>query len=88
MATAAPRGRWTPFALALLCAHCALTVLVAGLALAVGGSSAVILGVNIHYVWPPVLIIGVFAWWVWSGARAARAADGEHCAVPVPTGER
>lgn len=66
----ASRGRWTPFALALLCGHCALSALLAGLALA-GGSSALAFGVNIHYVWPPVLIVGLFSWWIWSGRRAS-----------------
>lgn len=72
------RGRWTPFALALLCGHCALSVLLAALAL-VGGGSAVVLGVDVSYVWPPVLILGLFAWWLWSGRRAAQA---EACETP------
>lgn len=68
-----PRGRWSsPLALALLCAHCSLSALLAAVAL-VGGGSAVVLGVDLHYVWPPVLILGGFAWYVWSGKRAARA---------------
>lgn len=77
------RGRWTPFALALLCGHCAITALVAGAALVLGGSGAALLGVPINYIWPPVLVLGLFTWWIWSGARAARVAEGEHCAVAV-----
>lgn len=76
----ARRGRWTPLALALLCAHCSLSALLAGLAL-VGGGSAVLLGVDLDYVWPPVLILGGFAWYVWSGRRAA--ARDEACDVPM-----
>lgn len=69
------RGRWTsPLALALLCGHCALSALIATLAV-LGGSGAVIAGVNVHYVWPPVLILGLFAWWLWSGRSAPEACD-------------
>ena len=66
------RGRWTPFALALLCAHCAASGLLAALAV-VGGGGALVAGVDVRYVWPPVLILGLFAWWLWSGRRAAAA---------------
>lgn len=66
-----PRGRWTPLALALLCAHCSVSVLLAALAI-VGGGSAVVAGVDLNYIWPPVLIVGGFAWYVWSGRR-------DHC---------
>ena len=76
----ARRGRWTPLALALLCAHCSLSVLLAAVAL-VGGGSAVVAGVDLNYVWPPVLILGAFAWYLWSGRRAS-AAD-EACEVPL-----
>ena len=68
------RGRWTPFALALLCGHCALTGLVGALAL-VGGGSLLVAGVDVNYVWPPVLILGAFAIYVWSGRRAAAACE-------------
>lgn len=73
------RGRWTPLALALLCAHCSLSILLAGLAI-VGGGSAAILGVDLNYVWPPVLILGGFAWYLWSGRRAAARDDA--CELP------
>lgn len=73
------RGRLTsPLALALLCAHCSLSALLAGLAL-LGGGGAIVAGVDIHYVWPPVLILGLFAWWLWSGRRAAA----EACDIPM-----
>ena len=75
------RGRWTPFALALLCAHCSLTLVLPLLALVTGGGSLVLLGVDLNYVWPPVLVLGLFTWYVWSGRRAA-AADAA-CEVPA-----
>lgn len=73
----ATRGRWTPFALALLCAHCSLTGLLAGIAL-LGGGSLAVLGVDLNYIWPPVLILGAFAWLVWSGRRD----QAEACETP------
>lgn len=76
------RGRWTPFAVAILCAHCSLSLLIALVALA-GGGSALVLGVDLNYVWPPVLILGGFAWYVWSGRRAAE----RDCELP-PHGAR
>ena len=72
------RSRWTPLGLALLCAHCSLSGAAAAFAL-FGGASAVVLGVDLNYVWPPVLIVGLFAWWLWSG-RAKGEADA--CAAP------
>lgn len=66
--------------MALLCAHCSLTLLIPLAALALGGGSLVLFGVDVNYVWPPFLILGLFAWYVWSGRRAA-AADAA-CEVP------
>lgn len=74
------RGRWSPLALALLCAHCSLSFLLAGIAI-LGGGSAIAFGVDVNYVWPPVLILGGFAWYVWSGRRAA--ARDESCELPA-----
>lgn len=67
--------------MALLCAHCSLSALLAGLAL-VGGGSLALFGVDLDYIWPPVLILGLFAWLVWSGRR--KEPEGAACAVPGP----
>lgn len=69
------RSRWTPLGLALLCAHCTLSGVLAGVAV-LGGGSAALLGVDLNYIWPPVLILGGFAWWLWSGREKAA------CALP------
>ena len=72
------RSRWTPLGLALLCAHCSLSGLAAAFAL-FGGAGAVVLGIDLNYVWPPVLVLGLFAWWLWSGRSRD---DAEACAIP------
>lgn len=69
---------WTPLGLALLCSHCALTALLAGVGV-LGLGSLPFLGVDINYVWPPVLILGGFALFLWSG----RPREGEACEAPL-----
>lgn len=81
---ARPRSAWTPLGLALLCAHCGLSALAAGLAAVGLLTTPVFFGVNWNYVWPPVAILGAFALWLWSG-RERRAADA--CALPDARGE-
>lgn len=76
-----PRGRWSPFALAILCAHCSLSLFLAAFAL-VGGGSLAVLGVDLNYIWPPVVILGAFAWLLWSGREKEGA--GEACERPHP----
>lgn len=67
------RSAWSPLGLALLCAHCSLGVLVALLGAAGLLSTPILFGVNVHYIWPPVAILGAFALWLWSGR------EGAHC---------
>lgn len=64
-----PRNRVaSPLALILLCSHCALTALAA---LAIGGlglfTIPTLFGVNINWLWPPVVILGGFGLFLWSG---------------------
>ena len=75
----APRSSrwWTPLGLALLCAHCSLSILAAGLAAAGLLSAPVFFGIDWNWVWPPVAIVGAFGLWLWSG-REKQAA----CHVP------
>jgi hypothetical protein len=60
--------------MALLCGHCALTGVVAAIGLLGAGAAPLLFGVDLNYVWPPVLILGLFAWWVWGG-REPEACD-------------
>lgn len=66
--------------LALLCGHCALTGVLAVVGLAGAGAAPLLFGVDVNYVWPPVFILGAFAWWIWSGRERAP----EACALPGP----
>jgi ABC-type Fe3+-siderophore transport system permease subunit len=76
-----PRARWTPLALGLLCGHCALTGVLAFIGLAGAGAAPLLFGVNVNYVWPPVLLLGLFGFLVWGGRRR----EDEACAVdPEP----
>lgn len=73
-----PRGRWTsPLALALLCGHCALGGLLALLSLLGLATAPVVFGVDMDYVWPPVLILGGFGLYLWSGRER------ESCEMPA-----
>lgn len=76
------RARWTPLGLALLCSHCALTGLLAILGLTGAGAAvSAFLGVDVNYVWPPLVLLGLFGFLVWSGRRRA-SDEGEACALP------
>ena len=75
-------SKWSPLGLALLCAHCGVGALVAGLGAVGFLSTPVLFGVDWNYVWPPVAILGAFGVWLWSG----REKEGAACAPP-PAGE-
>lgn len=68
------RRLWSPLGMALLCGHCALGAVAAGLG-ALGVASFTLFGVDVNYLWPPVAILGGFALWLWSGREKACAAD-------------
>ena len=79
------RGRrWTPLGMALLCGHCALSGVLAVVGLAGAGAAPVLLGVNVNYVWPPVLLRGLFAFLVWGPRRDEDAA----CTLPQDAARR
>lgn len=69
-------SRWTPLGLALLCAHCSLGVVAAGLAAAFGALGWATGQTIFSWVAPPVLIIGAFVWFV----RTPKDA----CPLPTP----
>jgi hypothetical protein len=71
------RPRWTPFGLALLCGHCALSGALAVIGLAGAGAAPLLFGVNVNYVWPHVLLLGLFGFLLWGG----RARPDDACAV-------
>ena len=66
--------------MALLCGHCALSVVGAAFALT-GLASWTILGVDWNWLWPPFAILGGFGLWLWSGRRAA---DADACDAHSP----
>lgn len=72
------RSAWTPLGLALLCGHCGLSGLAVLLTAFGVVSVPTVLGVDLNWIWPPVVILGGFALYLWTGRRAAER-EGAAC---------
>lgn len=70
-----PRAWWTPFAMGLFCSHCIIAALLGTFSFFTVAAGPELFGLSIHYFWPPALILGAFAAYLWSGRTSA-------CPVP------
>ncbi|MGQ0536363.1 MAG: hypothetical protein ACT4PT_09850 [Methanobacteriota archaeon] len=67
-----PRS-FAPVLAVLLCVHCTATFLLGAVALFGLASLPLLFGVRADYIALPVLIVGLFGWWIWWGYRRSEA---------------
>lgn len=63
------RAWWTPLAMGLFCSHCIIAALLGTFSFFTVAAGPQLFGLSIYYFWPPALILGSFAAYLWSGRR-------------------